>query len=166
MKTMLACILLFGIFSSCNSGAEKIKALQNRIDSLEARQQAAYKPGLGEFMSNIQVHHAKLWFAGKNQNWQLADFEIHEIMESLDDIKQFASDRKETALIGMLNPALDSINHAIASKNSQSFKNSFVFLTNTCNNCHFEAGYTFNAVKIPETAPFSNQDFSPSRANK
>ena len=35
-------------------------------------------PGFEEFMSNIQAHHAKLWFAGQNHNWKLADFEIHE----------------------------------------------------------------------------------------
>ena len=37
-------------------------------------------------MSGIQVHHEKLWFAGTAKNWRLADFEIHEIMEAVDDI--------------------------------------------------------------------------------
>lgn len=159
MKTVPFIVFLVMISAACNSNKEKIQSLQNRIDSLEAKQAAGYKPGLGEFMSNIQVHHAKLWFAGKNQNWRLADFEIHEIMESLDDIKQFATDRKETAFIPMLDPALDSINHAIEAKDSRAFKNSFVFLTNTCNNCHTAVHFDFNIVGIPNTVPFSNQLF-------
>ena len=34
-----------------------------------------YKPGLGEFMTATQLRHAKLWFAGKDNNWDLAAYE-------------------------------------------------------------------------------------------
>jgi len=51
----------------------------------------SYKPGFGEFMGGIQVHHEKLWFAGTNQNWKLAGFEIHEIKESMDDIRKYCT---------------------------------------------------------------------------
>ena len=34
----------------------------------------AYKPGLGDIMGAIQMRHAKLWFAGKSLNWQLAAY--------------------------------------------------------------------------------------------
>ena len=87
-------------------------------------------------MSGIQMHHAKLWFAGQNENWPLADFEIHEILEALEDIQKFCVDRPESKSIGMINPAIDSISYAIQQKNLQLFKNSFTLLTNTCNNCH------------------------------
>ena len=36
----------------------------------------AYTPGLGDFMGQIQMRHAKLWFAGKAKNWQLAAYEL------------------------------------------------------------------------------------------
>ncbi|MBS1745951.1 MAG: hypothetical protein JST21_07255 [Bacteroidetes bacterium] len=120
---------------------------------------SAYKPGLGEFMSGIQVHHEKLWFAGNAGNWQLADFEIHEMMEAVDDIKKYASDRPETKDIDMLQPAIDSIRKSINDKNVHSFKSGFVFLTNTCNKCHAAVDYNFNQIKIPVTPPFSNQVF-------
>ena len=154
MKKLAVVIAVIGILASCSNGQHA--EVQRQVDSLRDN---SYRPGLGEFMMGIQVHHAKLWFAGKNQNWRLADFEIHEIMESLDDIKLFATDRKETAFIPMLDPALDSINHAIEAKDSQAFKNSFVFLTNTCNNCHTAVHFDFNIVGIPNTVPFSNQLF-------
>ena len=133
--------------------------MQSKTDSLEKQLDKTYKPGLGEFMTGIQLHHAKLWFAGQNQNWPLADFEIHEIMEALDDIEEFCKDRPEAKSIGMLKPAIDTVTDAIRQKDLRSFKNSFSLLTNTCNNCHKATDHGFNVVTIPNNPPVSNQDF-------
>lgn len=122
---------------------------------------APYKPGFGEFMSGIQVHHAKLWFAGINKNWALADFEINEIKEAIDDLKIYQQERPETKHLEMLDNPIDSISQAIKKADEDAFRKNFLLLTNTCNNCHKEVNFEFNRVKIPETAPFSNQDFSP-----
>jgi hypothetical protein len=162
MRQILFFILTFGLFA-CNQQTDNTQALQNRIDSLESKFANTYKPGFGEFMSSIQAHHSKLWFAGQNKNWKLADFEVHEIMEAIEDIQKFQTERKESQMIGMINPALDSINNAILEKNSTLFKNSYILLTNTCNNCHRAADFEFNVVKIPDTQPFSNQNFKISK---
>jgi hypothetical protein len=158
MRQILLIISFFGLFA-CNQQTDQTKALQNRIDSLENKLVNTYKPGFGEFMSAIQAHHAKLWFAGQNQNWKLADFEVHEIVEAIEDIQKFQTERKESQSIGMINPALDSVNNAIQQKNPALFKSSYTLLTNTCNNCHRAVDFEFNVVKIPENQPFSNQDF-------
>ncbi len=110
-------------------------------------------------MSSIQVHHAKLWFAGQNQNWKLADFEVHEMTEAFNNIRQYQSERKESEKIEIINPALDSVNAAIQQKDPALFKSGYVFLTNTCANCHHAVDFEFNVVKIPEIPPVSNQDF-------
>lgn len=144
---------------SCSNESSRINRLQSRIDSLEQKVNDSYKPGFGEFMSAIQVHHAKLWFAGINENWALADFEIHEIMENVDAIRKYETDRNESKSIPMIEPALDTVNAAIQKKNIAQFKNSFVLLTNTCNTCHKDVNYSFNDVKIPDSPPFSNQVF-------
>ncbi len=156
---MFIVILLIILTLSCNQSTQSNQKLQSEIDSLQLKQANAYKPGLGEFMSEIQIHHAKLWFAGQAQNWPLADFEIHEIMEALDNIKNYDSDRPEVAQIQMLDPALDSLNIAIQQKDPVLFKTSFVLLTNTCNNCHRATKHGFNIIKIPDTSPYTNQDF-------
>jgi len=152
-------LLLVVVLFACNQAAESNQMVKARIDSLENKLSQSYKPGFGEFMTGIQSHHAKLWFAGQNQNWKLADFEVHEIMESLDDIKKYEVDRKESQNIGMLNPAIDSINKAIKEKNMAQFKSSYTLLTNTCNNCHVASEFEFNVVKVPDISTFSNQDF-------
>lgn len=157
-KCIALMVLCSGILA-CNRQTAKVQQLQNRIDSLEQKLSETYKPGFGEFMSGIQAHHSKLWFAGQNENWELAQFEIDEIKESLDDIRKYETDRKESQLIPMINPALDSIGNAVHKKDIQAFKRSFVFLTATCNACHVAAEHQFNVVRIPESSPFTNQDF-------
>ncbi len=149
-------LLLLSFISCSNQNGE----MNLKVDSLKNIINNTYKPGFGEFMSNIQVHHAKLWFAGKNENWELADFEVHEIKESLDNIQKYQKERKESGMVIMLNPALDSVEISIKNKNLTVFSESFKSLTNTCNKCHILVDYGFNEVKIPDTPPFSNQKFN------
>jgi len=152
-------LIIIPSFIACKQQADNTKSLQSRVDSLEKKLATTYKPGFGEFMSSIQIHHAKLWFAGKNQNWELADFEMHEIGEAIDAIKEYQTEREESKKVDMLKPALDAVNDAIQKKDSALFNSSYLLLTSTCNNCHKAVNFGFNVVKVPDTAPFSNQSF-------
>ena len=158
MKQIFLIVLTF-ILYSCSQPDEKTQFLENRIDSLESRLADTYKPGFGEFMSSIQVHHNKLWFAGQNDNWNLADFEVTEIKETLEAIEMYQTEREESKKIGILKPTLDSVDAAIQKKNAAMFRRSYVLLTTTCNSCHRSVNFEFNVVKIPDNPPFSNQDF-------
>jgi hypothetical protein len=159
MKSSLLLTLIMGIIFSCHQPSGHELQLQKRIDSLELKLSGTYKPGFGEFMSAVQAHHAKLWFAGKYRNWALADFEIHEILEALDGITKYQSGRKESQLLPMLHPALDSMNSAIAHKSPLEFEKNYNLLTATCNKCHQATEFGFNVVKIPDQPVFSNQSF-------
>lgn len=132
-----------------------------KIKTLEEKLNNSYHPGFGDLMGNIQKHHAKLWFAGTNENWRLAEFEIHEIQEALEDIQKFNADRSETQSLAIINPAMDSIGAAITQKNLTLFKSSFNLLTNSCNSCHQATKHEYNVITIPTEPPFSNQDFKP-----
>jgi len=158
MKKMFFVVSLL-IISACSDNSDKISELQNRIDSLQMIINDSYKPGFGEFMTNIQIHHAKLWFAGINQNWKLAEFEIQEIKESLEDIQKYQSEREETKTLPIIFAPLDSVHTAIDNKSLNKFKQSFNILTNTCNACHQAVNNEFNKIKIPDSPPFSNQSF-------
>jgi len=148
-------VVLPVLLTACGNPASNT-AGQAKADSTQV---GPYKPGLGEFMMGIQVHHAKIWFAGKNQNWPLADFEVGEIKETLEDVKKYCTDRPEIKSLPILYPALDSVNAAIKAKDPARFKKSFVFLTNSCNNCHQTTHHEFNVIKIPDTPPYTNQEF-------
>jgi uncharacterized GH25 family protein len=158
MKKLLSVLVLLLLFS-CKQNNHDIEMLQNRIKDLEAQVANSYKPGFGELMSSVQAHHAKLWFAGIHKNWKLAEFEIHEITEVLEDVKKYQYEREESKLIDMMLPALDSISSVIKNKESGLFKDSYSFLTKTCNNCHLDTKFEYNIVKIPEKQQFSNQEF-------
>lgn len=154
-------VLAISILVGCNQQSDNSQLLRERIDSLQSRVDNAYSPGLGEFMSGIQTHHAKLWFAGSSANWELADFEMHEIDEALEDIEKFNSHRPEVKAIGMIEPAIDSVTYAIKQRDLAEFKNSYTILTNSCNNCHRATGHGYNVIITPSISPTSNQNFKP-----
>src|ERR1700760_791095 len=148
------------LLAACNPDRQDDAALQAKIDSLQKRLDDTYKPGLGEFMSGIQVHHAKLWFAGTAGNWKLADFEIGEIKEALDDINIYCTERPEVSLLPMIRPGVDSVGGAVSRGNLPEFRTAFALLTTTCNNCHRATKHEFNVIKVPDTPPFTNQVFT------
>jgi len=123
------------------------------------QQTNSYKPGFGALMGTIQNHHAKLWFAGINNNWKLAEFELHEIAETLEDIEKYQKDRKESALLHMIEPALDNTKIAVVKKDSSSFVTQYKQLTQSCNTCHIDTNYEYIRIKNPTVSPFSNQEF-------
>jgi hypothetical protein len=144
---------------SCGGESNKIKSLESKVDSLQTKLNNVYLPGFGEIMSTIQVHHAKLWFAGTNQNWDLSAYELGEIRESFDDIQKYETARTESKLAPMIIPALDGVSSAITNKNVNDFEKAFRNLTNTCNSCHVAAKHEYNVIQIPHNPPFSNQLF-------
>jgi hypothetical protein len=133
-------ILLISVFSACHS-------------------ENSYKPGYGEFLSMIQVHHAKLWFAGKNQNWELAAFEVSEINEIFENLQKFQSERKESKQINIFFPELKIISDSIENKDLPLFNLAYMDLTKACNNCHASTNFKFNVVIVPVSPPFTNQEF-------
>jgi len=160
MKNLFILFIIV-FFFSCKQSSTDTAVLQKRMDSLQNEINNSYKPGLGEFMSQIQIHHAKLWFAGKYGNWDLANFEIGEIQEALDDIPKYCANRPEVKSIGIIVPAMDSLSNAIKEKNENKFDSSFTLLTATCNDCHKATNHGFNMIKIPDIPPVSNQVFRP-----
>jgi hypothetical protein len=158
MKNFMFIMIAFTFFA-CNQSTSKYQVLQKKVDSLQSRLDNSYKPGLGEFMSQIQIHHAKLWFAGKYGNWELASFEVGEIQEALDDIPKYCADRPEVKSISMVIPAMDSLSEAIKENNENKFSDGFTLLTATCNDCHKATDHGFNVIKIPDVPPVTNQVF-------
>ena len=124
-----------------------------------------YAPGLGEFMTATQLRHAKLWFAGKANNWDLAAYEIDEIMEGLEDAeKQFPThDGIPVAdmIKANIDPAVEELRKAVGARSSGKFAVAFDKLTSACNTCHAGANKPFIRIQRPTSPPLSNQKFAP-----
>jgi hypothetical protein len=117
-------------------------------------------PRLGEIMLGKQWRHIKLWFAGKEHNWNLAAYELAQIRASLTDAASLYSGIPVNDVVTMAGP-IQSIDKAIQSKDSAGFAKAFNELTVGCNACHRSMGREFIEIRVPGASPFSDQVFSP-----
>ena len=137
----------------------RVAELEKTVDDL--------KPGLGEIMGVIQQHHAKLYYAGMKANWPLANYELDEIQEGLDDAMNFYPKFKDvpaplTQLIpAMTKASLAQVRVAIEQKNEKTFVQAFGALSVSCSNCHEAANHPFVKIQPPTDGMFSNQKFVP-----
>lgn len=132
---------------------------------LAAQANAGYVPGMGEIMGATQMRHAKLWFAGKAGNWELASYELDEIEEGLADaVKYHPVFKKDAPVSAMLDkftsPPLAELRRAVAAKDAAKFRSAFDRLTRACNACHEAAGQGFIVIKRPANLQFGNQEFA------
>lgn len=160
MKNLLLIVSFIFIFS-CNklhtksSDSAAIDSLRKEIKEMKEK----YKPGLGEIMSGVQMHHSKLWFAGINANWKLAEYETSELKERLVQAMEIATERSEVKNIPIMFSPIDSIFGTIKNQNIQQFKTQFISITNACNTCHSLSKFEFNKVIVPFSMPVFNQEF-------
>ena len=124
-------------------------------------------PGLGEIMTLSQMRHAKLWWAGEAQNWELAAYELDELQEGLDDVVRFHPTHKNAPLpLSDLVPKImgepvRQARRAVESKDREAFVVAYDGLTRACNGCHQATSFGFNVVRRPtDPSWFGNQDFA------
>jgi hypothetical protein len=125
----------------------------------------AYAPGLGEIMSLQQMRHAKLYFAGQAENWDLAAYELDEIGEGFDDVLKYHPTHKDSpvapkdAIPRIVTEPLRQLKAAVDRKDSAAFGPAFDGLTTACNSCHEATNFGFNIVQTPTSNPYPNQQF-------
>ncbi len=126
-------------------------------------QAQSYTPGLGEFMSAIQVRHAKLWFAGKNKNWQLAAYELGELKEGFADAAKYQPEFKGQPIAKVIKPItappIAQIEKAIEAKDFAGFAKAYDALSHACSTCHQDTGHGFIVIQRPTSPPLTNQRF-------
>ena len=124
-----------------------------------------YVPGMGEIMGATQMRHSKLWFAGNAGNWPLADYELGEIREGLDDAVLYHPVFKEGIPVSKIlerftASPLKALEKAIGEKNKNDFRKAFDSLTDACNGCHHAANRSYIVIRRPIVSPYTNLDFS------
>ena len=96
-----------------------------------------YEPGLVEFMMLVQNHHAKLWLAGNARNWELADYQVDELKELLEDIAKRIPVYKDVPVGKMIEattmPPIGDVEAAIKARDGKAFATAFDKLTAACN---------------------------------
>jgi hypothetical protein len=126
-----------------------------------------YVPGLEQFMGVIQNQHAKLWYAGKARNWELAEYQLGEIKEVMSDVQDLVPTFKNLPLADMLDAVITgeiaALEKAIEAKDAKQFAAGYGKLTAACNACHQATGNGFVVIRRPVGPAFPNQDFAPRR---
>jgi hypothetical protein len=120
-----------------------------------------YRPGLGDQMHALQLRHAKLWFAGRAENWQLAAFELEEIGESLDRVGRWHAENEPIPITAAIKAYMRrgryAVDQSIRQRNPDAFPKAFDELTYGCNSCHRAAKHEFIVIQRPNSDPVGNQ---------
>jgi len=162
MKIVVLILTSFLALMSCQSDNSKQEIIQlaAKIDSLEKNQSENYKPGLGTLMNSIQIHHLKLWKSGNAENWELVNFELHELEERFEDIEKYHPSHPETKQLKMIFSPIEELEKIAKEKDNSKFVNSFDKLTATCNSCHQLNEHPFIRITTPNSQN-ENQIFTP-----
>jgi hypothetical protein len=126
---------------------------------------SAFVPVTSDLMNAvIQPRHTKLWLAGKSQNWVFADYERHNIGGALARmaaaIPSYKGVSNAELIAAFATPYLADLDTAIRAKDETAFAEAYRRLTVGCNGCHQATGHEMVVIKVPDSNPFPDQDFT------
>jgi hypothetical protein len=129
-----------------------------------ADQEANEEFELAKAMFYMQWHTGKLWFAGTNENWDLAAFYAHELEETIEEIEEAKVEEDGHDVSNLVHtmtlPFVEQVEEAIEKKDVVVFESAYQNLVQSCNACHQVTGKPFIKITIPELPFPGNQDFS------
>src|SRR5438445_3320466 len=146
-----------------DKNSRELATLQDSLKRAQADLATAKElaPGLGEYMTTIQLHAGKLWFAAKASNWDLAQYELDELKETMEAAKALNAEKNGIKISSVLDSVLQTqvaeLDKSIKSKAQNEFQKSYDETLSACNGCHAEARYKFIHIVRPTTPPVTNQ---------
>jgi hypothetical protein len=141
--------------------AEAATRLEKRVDALEK-----LTPGPGMIMTSVQVHFSKLYYAVQYVNWDLAAFELGQVIEQLQQAaiaRPVESGVNLASLVDAIKsgPLAKIKSEVIDKKDKTAFDATYTEAVNLCNGCHQQTGRAFIRVVIPYAPPVHSQDWNP-----
>jgi len=129
----------------------------------------AFQPGLDDLMTMlIQPRHIKLYYAGKQGNWELAGSQARDLRQAFRRIAQYIpnylGNDVNAALTSIIVPRLQEIDDAIAAAKPEQFTRAYDRLTDACNACHAYLEHPYHVIRRPPAGGeslYADQDFSP-----
>ena len=166
--TLLASVGTVAAAGDCAAGDQaEIAALKQELAQLK---KSTYRPELGQQMLELQIRHARLWFAGQAQNWNLAAFELQELREAFaavveqnPDNANFQPLRLADILPAMTKGPVRDLRDAIDHNNKVEFNRAYDGLSAVCTGCHRIAGIDFLVIQRPTTPILDNLRTAPLR---
>lgn len=148
-------VLLLVIILSCknnqsNPQGEWIKGSEEeKIKTIEK-----HFRGLDLAMIEADYRYQELFWAGKDNNWDYASYQLDKIKLTIENALQRRPKRANSAE-NFLHTVLPEMKKSLESKDSILFNENFIVLTAGCNSCHIKEKLSFFTVK-PPTQRFSS----------
>jgi hypothetical protein len=124
----------------------------------------AFNPGVGELMNLIvQPRHIKLWLAGHEANWTLAEYEIKELRSALANVakaRPIFRERSVAESVEMfMGGAFRGIDDAIKARDAGKFADAYATVNAGCNACHTALNQSQVVIRTPEQPSYPDQEF-------
>jgi hypothetical protein len=127
--------------------------------------QPAVSPELAGYMGDLQHHTHKLTLSIAAGNAELAEFYLHEVGESAEQIERLFPQHDGVPVAELaeklLEPRLAALDRALERRRWDDAQRGLDELVAACNDCHAAAGHAFIRVEVTSANPF-NQSFAPS----
>lgn len=116
-----------------------------------------------ETMGYYQRFSQKLWFAGINENWELAEFyahELHEVTEELVESNVMHEGRNLSDMAkSIIEKNIQKVDGTIDNKDQVVFRQSYELMIGSCNVCHIKTEHPFIKILVPNDSTIFNQEF-------
>jgi cytochrome c556 len=108
---------------------------------------AKHLRGFDVAMAETGYRYSELYWAGKDRNWEYADYQLRKIQTAVANGVERRPRREASAR--MLEGAVTVVKDAIAKRDGAAFDTAFGTLTETCNACHQAEKMRFVRVAPP-----------------
>jgi len=154
MKTIIQmfCLSTIVILFACNSRDEnKASGTDGWLKGDESQKLetiAKHLRGFDMAMVETGYRYQKLYWAGKDENWEYAAYQAEKIKVAIENGLERRPKRDESAQ-NFLKVALPEMDSAIAKRDTIQFKQAFEALTANCLACHALEKVAYVTVKTP-----------------
>ena len=155
MKNILigAIVVVFGL--STHTYAEEAgnaAAPAKESKNLTSGQISGIIPGLGTVMLEYSHRFYIVYYAAKAGNWNLAAYELHEMLE-IQEVAEATRPERAAALKAFEDSYLSKVEESVKAKEWKKFDTSYKKAVVGCNACHSASGHGYIRYKIPSTPP-------------
>lgn len=172
LRIFLSCFALLSIISGCDRSTPAASPRSKSENPTDRRLKALedLSPSQSHMMADVGDHFANLWFAGRAQNWPLADFYLGETKSHLRWSVRRIPIRKDkqghdvnlgNILEAFENSQLADLKRALESRDPAAFEKSYKESLTMCYSCHKAADKPYLRPQVPVEAASRIINFDP-----
>lgn len=149
MKQLLFLLISLSLFSCKESDSKGAQgkwlkgSTEDQIKSIENQFR-----GFDKTMIEIGYRYEKLYWAGQDENWEFASYQLDKMNTAIEDGLERRPKRAKSADF-FLTEVLPIVDQAIKEKDTVTFNKSFKNMVINCNSCHLKEEVPFVHVKMP-----------------